>query len=217
MIEIRHNSVKDENGVIYVTVSYSIECDFDYVRIFGNKEILACDSGEINENIVTSKEMNNHVYFDSENDISVSFEIIKGSNVVFNTEYKIEMESQDYNQGGVPIIFTGKNKKETLYKKLDQRLCDTKFSLIINKSKDLFIQADKKPKEHLFAIGENEKELSAKDIPICMVGSEITIPKELLEIFINKMIALHLLVKADYQKSLSIYYKSPVSRYIKYA
>jgi len=213
---ITHNSElfkDDEEVYIKTDLLLSSLPKHSHFTITCVQSLVTTTSGNIQKNTITSLPQNKitiYIKFDNK-PIKLDVQFFEKDYIVHNEFVEFEFQFSQEQKVSVPVIFTGKEKYNALYKKLNQTITNCKFT-ITQKNGDIILTPTELGTETLFCFGTKTEELNAQDIVFSCNGNHIVIPKELVLYFLNKEVYVFVLVKSDFQKSIkNKYYKSSIS------
>jgi len=220
-ITSEHVRINDDR---LIKLKIDVECGFPFTSYTficsGVSKIAATTEGVITGNeIFINKAIQ---YFEcfvkpkNENvDVTINFFIEKQICTSENFNFSLEIKDS-VGQIDCLTIFTGKKQFEIFDERIKQKLINWNVSLSL-KNGELIINSSKYKNPVLVCLGTLEKEVRSCDLSFTLDSdtNALYVPSEFLIRFSGQKIALHLLVKPDFQKKIkNIYYKSKISNEI---
>jgi hypothetical protein len=219
MTTIKHDYMKIENQSV-IKLVFEFEENFDKLHIVINdNDILASSTGIIKNNCVdtnSTKVLELFITPDAE-EINISIDFFKnGINInsenIHKTISKLKKDLHPYS----PVVFTSKKNIDSFKKRIENKILSD-WSATIELKEDMMIFISGKKRDILVCLGTPGEEIQSTDIvfTIYTETDTVLIPKELFSRFIDKKVALYILVRPDFQKSIkNLYYKSRISNEI---
>ena len=222
MIEIKAEHIRvDSNLLTKVFIDFDCAKKFDLcsLEIEEVEEIIATTKGTIkkNEILISESVKSLQVYLKPKTDV------LHVAANFFNQNKLIECETKNLTLKKIgeeelnfhsPVVFTGKKGMELFDNRIKDKI--TNWSATFAKtSNELLVKINECKRPALVCFGTLEKEIRANDITFTIEPEikVLSIPNDLLvSRFSGQEVALHALVKPDFQKKIkNLYYKTKVS------
>lgn len=215
MTKLTQEYVKLNNQSL-LKLGFEFDVDFDFVEVLidGQCPVSTMHGTIKKEEIVGSTIKKMDCFIEPVNDINVLLSFFKNG-LNFNSETiqkKITQLKQEY-APYTPIVFTGKNGMESFKNRIKNKILSD-WSATISVEKDLKISIYGKKRDILVCLGSISTEIKANDLVFTVFAENDTlyVPNEALNRFSGETIALHILTKPDFQKTIkNLFYKSKIS------
>ena len=216
-----HTEKQIINSIELTKVNLLLDHTFDQVVILCTNvsKVVATTSGSIKENeiLITSQISQVSFYVEIKNTFIVTVNYYT-SQAITHTETTELNTKEDTEQEHIPVVFTGNKGMNIFNKRIEKTLTDWTAD-ITRKDDDLVINIVGHKTSLLLCLGLLTKYVTATDMTFVFYKDtkKACVPLDILQRrFCNKEIALHLLVKPDFQKTIkNIFYKTKVSNSIK--
>jgi len=207
-------------------ISLALDCPNDAeecaITLSGIKDIVATTQGTIKKNEILLKQIKKNVEVFIEPDeteikLNVSY-LAKGS-IIHYEALSCDSQAPGKVESCHPLtIFTGGKGHDFFDQRIQNKLLKEWNATLTQISEEMIIQIRGNKKSTLVCLGTIEKNITAQDLSFILEPDieKLSVPYDfLISHFRNQTIALHLLVKPDFQKKLkNIYYKSKISNEI---